>query len=420
MVAKHGYDWSDLNRPPEIDAHSIAKHDVIRAYVERYVSVLTANPRIDVLRINFVDGFAGGGLYRNAGQLHLGSPLLLLQTIEQLQKKIRAERTKPFEIRSRYYFIEKDRKAHRALLHNLNGFGHDVNPDKGLHVERGNFVQLLPSILDAVQAAGGQKRTVFLLDQYGYKDVPFGSLKVIFATLPHAEVILTFATDALINYMSTRPEFLKAVQGIGLGEVLTPEYISTMHETREARFAVEKILHEHIHTNSGARFFTPFFVRSPNSHRSYWLVHLSSHPKARDEMTAIHWNLANHFCHYGKAGLNMLGFDPEMEDFGQSVFDFYFDDNAKRRTYDALSEDIPRRLKIDKPITYGQLFTENCNQTPAHSAQFKQVLFDLASMGVLQIRTPSGSLRRAPSAICADDVILLNRNFRLFPTRSLS
>jgi len=411
VVAKHGYDWSDLNRPPEIDAHSVAKHNVIRAYVERYVRVLTADPRIDVLRVNFVDGFAGGGLYRHNGATHLGSPLLLLDTIARLEREISAERTKPFSIRARYYFVEQDRATHDALKHNLKQSGALANGSDGLNLTHGGFVDVLPAIFRSIQTDGGQKRTVFLLDQYGYSDVPFDSLRLIIGTLPHAEVILTFATDALINYMSTEPQFLKAMEPLGLDA----DAIQRLQESKLTRFAVEKILCEHIHRNSGARFFTPFFIRSPASRRSYWLVHLSSHPKARDEMTAVHWQLQNHFCHYGKAGLDMLGFDPEKEDLGQTMFDFYFDDNALRRTHDALLEDIPAHLSFDKPITFEQLFRENCNQSPAHSTQFRNVLFELYRMKVIEIVTTRGGERRSATAIQGDDVIALNRTFRLFP-----
>lgn len=415
MVAKHGYDWSDPNRPPEIDSHSIAKHNVVRAYVERYIRVLTADPRIDVLRINFVDGFAGGGLYRHNGSPHLGSPLLLLDTVRATEQAIRAERTKPFEIRARYFFVEQHRGTFEALTRNLIAAGHSIDGSVGIHAAHGSFIDALGAIVESIKADGGQKRTVFLLDQYGYKDVPFGHLKLILGALPYAEIILTFATDALINYMSTEPQFLKAINGLGLDRDFKAEDIEDLQESSETRFAVEKLLCEHMHRQSGAAFLTPFFIRSPQSHRSYWLVHLSSHPRARDEMTGIHWKLTNHFCHYGKAGLNMLGYDPSKESFGQAVFDFYFDGSAEQRTHRALMDDIPPMLSFERPITFEQLFRETCNQTPAHSEHMKRALFELHRVKVIEIVTARRGERRSAAAIRGDDVIALHRTFRLFP-----
>jgi len=416
MVAKHGYDWSDPNRPPEIDPHSVAKHNVVRAYVERYIRVLTADPRIDVLRMNFVDGFAGGGLYRYNGLDHLGSPLLLLETVRKTEEAIRAERTKPFAIRSRYFFVEQHRGTFEALKRNVEASGVPTDGSAGVHLTHGGFVEALPTIFKAIKADGGQKRTVFLLDQYGYKDVPFGQLQLILGAFPHAEIILTFATDALINYMSTEPQFLKAINGLQLGKQFTAADVADLQETSETRFAVEKLLCEHMQLQSGAKHITPFFIRSPASRRSYWLVHLSSHPRARDEMTSVHWKLTNHFSHHGKAGLNMLGFDPSKESLGQAVFDFYFDDNAERRTHDALLADIPPLLGIERPITFDQLFRESCNHTPAHSGHFKRALFELHQMKEIVIATAKGGERRSADAIRGNDLILLHRTLRMFPT----
>ena len=66
MSKKKPYNWSDSRKPPLLQPHSIAKHEVIEAYLERYLEVLTADPRQDALRLTIVDGFSGGGMYRHA------------------------------------------------------------------------------------------------------------------------------------------------------------------------------------------------------------------------------------------------------------------------------------------------------------------------------------------------------------------
>jgi hypothetical protein len=63
---------------------------------------------------------------------------------------------------------------------------------------------------------------------------------------------------------------------------------------------------------SNAKFYTPFFLSTENSHRDMWLVHLSNHSQARNVMTQVHWRVANHdktkMNHYG-----MLGFHGKYE-----------------------------------------------------------------------------------------------------------
>lgn len=84
MAKKKKYDWVIGGKPPPIDAHSIAKHRVLKRYLYRYIQILTANPRIDQLRLNLVDGFSGGGLYSNGSETLPGSPLILLDTVQEV------------------------------------------------------------------------------------------------------------------------------------------------------------------------------------------------------------------------------------------------------------------------------------------------------------------------------------------------
>ena len=82
-MPRKDYEW-DFAEPPPIGPHSLAKHRILREYVEEYVRVLTSNPRIDRLVLNLVDGFAGGGLYVDHAAptiIHPGSPQILLDAV---------------------------------------------------------------------------------------------------------------------------------------------------------------------------------------------------------------------------------------------------------------------------------------------------------------------------------------------------
>jgi three-Cys-motif partner protein len=72
--------WRIGEELPQIRGHSLAKHRVLKAYLERYVSVLSANPRQEQLKLTLVDGFAGGGLYLDSRtkEERPGSPLIML------------------------------------------------------------------------------------------------------------------------------------------------------------------------------------------------------------------------------------------------------------------------------------------------------------------------------------------------------
>ena len=78
---KQQFDWSSWrSKLPPLKAHSIAKLEVLRSYIEDYIVILcTGNPGQDRFRLTVVDGFAGGGIYE--GQ-KVGSPFVLLEAVK--------------------------------------------------------------------------------------------------------------------------------------------------------------------------------------------------------------------------------------------------------------------------------------------------------------------------------------------------
>ena len=111
-MSKEPYVWLPDAPPPVLQPHSRAKHDV-RAYLEQYVGVLTANPAQERLRLTLVDGFAGGGQYLDAQtkQLRFGSPLLMLEAMEVAEARAKALRRKTFHLDVNYIFIEENRQT---------------------------------------------------------------------------------------------------------------------------------------------------------------------------------------------------------------------------------------------------------------------------------------------------------------------
>src|SRR5262245_48031583 len=114
------YTWS-IDDPPEIAPHSLAKHRILREYVEEYVRVLTANPRTDKLRLNLVDGVAGGGIYVDprTGLSQAGSPIVLLDAVRAAEAAANVSRAKPLRVDARYFFVDQDSSAVACLRETL-------------------------------------------------------------------------------------------------------------------------------------------------------------------------------------------------------------------------------------------------------------------------------------------------------------
>lgn len=281
--------------------------------------------------------------------------------------------------------------------------------------------------MEHIERRGRRPRAIFLLDQYGYSKVPFATLRHILTRLPNAEILLTFATDWLVDYMSGKggvsPVRLQELGLIDMADQFETLVSARKHRDSRWRRLVQSVLHQDLVQQSGARYFTPFFIVSPRAHREYWFVHLSRHSRARDEMTRLHWELKNRFAHYGRHGLGMLGYDPREDVLlsGQEVLDF--SDSSSEGLIARLAEEIPPRLfgGPEEGVCFAEFFDLICNETPATSGQIREVLARLSrEQEILVVDAESGH-RRAPDVqIKGSDRLKLPPQLNLFTFKGSS
>lgn len=408
------HEWKVGSAAPLIRAHSLAKHRVVRSYLERYVEVLTANPRQDTFRLTLVDGFAGGGryLHEKTKEEHSGSPLIMLEAMDAARNVAQKKRNKPFHLDVDFFFIEKDPNVFEYLNTVLVESNYRALLNDKIHPINGEFVAKVPAIIDHIKSRGRAGRTIFVLDQFGYSDVPFPTIRKILESLGNAEIILTFATDFLIDYLCESEQSQALLSNIGIP--LPPATISSAKQRSDWRRVIQLALHNEIQINTGAKFYTPFFIRSTDSHRDFWLIHLSGHHRARDVMVGLHWDESTNFAHYGGSGLRMLGYDPRLDEKLTKQPVFYFDDTALVSSQEELFAQLPERIYDFKDgITFDELFAKTTNESPVTSAIMQNVLSKLAAAGVIEVRDRTGAKKRRPSVSHAHDVIKPSPQLRL-------
>ena len=111
------HSWGRTSKPPTIRAHSQEKHKLLDVYLTRYVATLTQNIKIDHLALTVIDGFAGGNIYIDptTGRESPGSPSIIINAIREAERVANEKRTKKFQIRDDYFFIEQDKEAFQSL-----------------------------------------------------------------------------------------------------------------------------------------------------------------------------------------------------------------------------------------------------------------------------------------------------------------
>jgi three-Cys-motif partner protein len=423
-VTEHHYQWSLDGKPPNIHQHSIAKHDVLRAYLTAYFQTLISSPFQDRFILTLVDGFAGGGIYRHAITKAevLGSPFVMLESAKEAEFLINHERRKKVRFDLAYFFIEADKTATQVLRQELTNRDYGSLFDQSIFVKSGRFQDHVTDIIGyAKKRSKRAARAIFLLDQYGYSKVPTHLIRTILTSLPGAEIILTFAVDSFLNFASDFPSTQKTLGKVGIPNALRGRSIDEIKRSDpDWRLYIQSCLYKELIDKCGASYYTPFFIRSTNGHGDYWLIHLSQHPRARDVMTRVHWGKNNHFIHYGDAGLdmfNMLGYVPSYDSnyTGQSEIDFKFDDFAHKKSIDTLQQQIPHLVYDHRDgMSFGELFSHTCNDSPASSQIYREAIGALVLEKDIQVVSPEGVVRRSYSQINDKDQIMQPRQRKLF------
>jgi three-Cys-motif partner protein len=403
--------WTKDGALPERLQHSIAKHRVIRAYLERYVETLTTNLAQSQLKLSLIDGFAGGGMY--AGE-HSGSPLIMLEAMQEAERIAQSKRKNPFELDVEYFFVEKNLGAFERLQKELNEseFRHVV----GSHAQllHGDFLTHYRAIVERIASRSRSQRAIFLLDQFGYSDVPLPAIREILEKLENAEVILTFATDFLISYLNGSEKDQARLASMGI--FLPPNLVTEAKRSPDWKRIIQFALHEEIPFRTGAKYYTPFFIRSLDSGRDYWLIHLSGHSRARDVMVELHWKESSCFEHFGRSGLRMLGYDQTQDPTwtNQPLFDgFQFDSEARKSSERELAGQLPHRVSLFKEgIPFVEFFSKHTNETPATSLIIRDVINQLVTEGDVEVLDRDG--KRRTKITKNSDIIRPSQQRKLF------
>ncbi len=428
MAKDEKYKW-DLSAGihPHIDPHSKIKHQIIHDYIRSYITVVMSNQLIPRIGINIVDGFCGGGVYKDdyGRRDHYGSPIIALEAVQETVAEINIQRNIPREVLTQNFFIDikKENIDYLKAVLTTKGFGHRL--EKDIFTLRSRFTDALPSVIKKIQDFKFSERSLFLLDQYAYKDVPFSSIRTIFQRLANAEVLLTFNVDSLIDYLSERDENRKALQNIDLEKYIPWEKLRSFKATmrHEWQHLIQRFLAEGILKESGAEVMTVFFI-TPGGHnpRSYWFIHLAKSYRANAVMKQIHWKYGNNFSHSMTPAL-FVGYDAnkDIQVTDQHSFGFGEEHNfcgvTGKRIEAELSELLPRKIYDQSHVSFGQMMIDMANNTMADESIVRQSLHGPLVSGAIDVYDKdSRTKRRKGSSIKSSDIIIPSPQRTMFFT----
>ena len=406
--------WVPGNPPPEIEEHSLAKLAVLRNYVSDYIDKLCEGSRREVFKLDLVDGFSGGGRFLDGGKEVSGTPLIMLEEAERAFSRLNERRIKPLQFDLKFHFVDVASDHTRYLSDVLkerafNISGHQIKVYNKPFEDVAN--EIIAEIKRRQPRAG---RALFLLDQKGFSQVEFNLIRRIFDELARAEVILTFAAETLLNYVSDNPRLFAAVRPIELSATDLQDLMD-LKQGAGGRAISQRVLRDHLRLHTGATYDTPFFLRPRQSRRALWFVHLSRHPVARDVMVQCHWNNFNRFEHYGSGGLDMMGWD-SLKDGRLPLFGFsqYDVEELHQQLVDSIPRELPS-LGISLPVTVQDFRAAVANRTAARFSDLDRALTALASDRGFDILTSRGKLRQKGLTRLEDSDLISFTSRPMFP-----
>lgn len=272
----------DLPTVWQAQAHTLAKHEILKKYLEAWMPIVThqvaARPR-EAPYILYVDGFAGPGLYKKGEP---GSPIVAL--------KAALKHTQRFPIPVRFLFIEQNEERLDSLNRVLANYHDQVDGSKNVELEEpclGDCAEVLNRRLDACEREGTQFGPAFVfLDQFGYSSVPMSLVRRIMR-YRMCEVFLYLHWRDMNRFIRDENKWAAFTATFG-GEEWR-DALSMSGADRPGYLL--RTYKNNLRSRAGVEFSCHFSMRDKTESLLHWLFFCSNHVRGLEEMKKSMWDV---------------------------------------------------------------------------------------------------------------------------------
>jgi len=311
-MGDHDTYWSaDGSYLPVIEPHTKAKHQILADYIKKWIVTLCGNNIGQKKTVTLIDGFCGGGMYRDLesdAHLWAGSPIQMIQMVEKGLETVKYEKHKPnYQLDTKFIFIDNKQEHLDCLKKQIQNAGLEKylnDPDKCEFI-CGEFEDLSANLIAAVRKRKGS--SFFFLDPFGYTQVSMRSIREIIA-LEKSEIIFTFMIDFIRRFLSDRERSLKRFEDVleadGYYGLANSSDIDTSSQQQYLRNESLRLFRN----RGGARYVYSFALLPNKTLVKYYLIHLATNPTAQKVIKNALWvhntiDLAYQFRYGVYAGL---------------------------------------------------------------------------------------------------------------------
>lgn len=179
--------------PPlwKIKPHTLAKHEILRRYLQAYYPKLASTRDLIV----FVDGFAGPGVYAGGED---GSPVIALDALTRHSHLPNMK-----SCRFQFLFIEEDRARFEMLKATVDSRQHPPNAE--VTVRHGTFEKHIGEAFDGLERVKDlglmpPRPSFVMVDPFGVKGLPLDLLRRL-AEFPKTELLVSLMYEPISRFL---------------------------------------------------------------------------------------------------------------------------------------------------------------------------------------------------------------------------
>lgn len=281
----------------ELEPHTEAKHKILENYLKAWFPIITRYNNV----INYIDGFAGPGIYSKGKP---GSPIIALNVANS--------HTTDLKGKINFVFIDEREDRTKNLNEELKKLS--VKSNFSIQVETGKFQEVLDEALGFLEKDGKILAPTFVfIDPFGFSGIPARIVEKLLA-IPKVEVFINFSVDAINRFLETKEGEFHINELFGTDKVF--EIIkSSKNRIRDLRDLYQIML------KSFSGFVRYFEMRNADNRPIYYLFFASNnelgHRKIKEAMWRVDKEGDFKFSDATNPNQTVLF---ERDDFGEDVF----------------------------------------------------------------------------------------------------
>ncbi|MBD1931841.1 MULTISPECIES: three-Cys-motif partner protein TcmP [Cyanophyceae] len=372
MSNKKKYEWSaDGSELPTIPLYAKTKHLVLQEYVKNWIEVLCGHGRHGVKKVTLVDGFCGGGMYKDGEQLWEGSAIRMIRMVEEGLKNV--QQRKPWhQLDAEYIFIDNNKEHTSCLELQIKKAGLEEYLYSGkCKIITNEFEKELDRCIDKVKLRRGY--SFFFLDPFGLDVTPEIVKPII--SIGRSEVLFTHMLSGLVRILSRKDRIhKKTFQDFEVDEYYKDLADQSDFLTKQGYLRNQGLL---LYRKEGdVEYAWTFAIMNSLKNVLYYLIHLSSNPTALEVMkkTLVKYNNLEYQYHYGVYG---LGFR-ELDYFDKNLSTYNIKEANIETCMNKLREQFMKILAQNEDgISFEQLRLKTIQENPATIEHYFDVLHQL-------------------------------------------